>query len=165
VGWATAAPAVIARMKDFLGHVGAWAPRPEQIATAAFLRDPAAIAAFRIGMHRALTERLEALSSGFSQLKASGFPVDCVRPQGAMYVSLQLDLVGRSVAGVRIADNEAIRRLLLERAGLAMVPFQAFGLQEESGWFRLSAGAVSVQDIRDMLPRVRAVLEAVQSAD
>ena len=40
VGWALGAPAVIARMKDFLGHVGAWAPRPEQVATAAFLRDP-----------------------------------------------------------------------------------------------------------------------------
>ena len=34
-------------------------------------------------------------------------------------------------------------RLLLEHAGLAVVPLQAFGLHEESGWFRLSVGAVS----------------------
>ncbi len=44
-----------------------------------------------------------------------------------------------------------------------MVPFQAFGLEEESGWFRRSAGAVSVQDIREALPRVRALLEEVKT--
>ncbi|HTL04495.1 MAG TPA: aminotransferase class I/II-fold pyridoxal phosphate-dependent enzyme [Gemmatimonadales bacterium] len=164
VGWITAAPAVITRIKDFLGHVGAWAPRPEQVATAAFLRDPAAIARFRIGMHRALLDRLDALHRGFAALKARGLPVDCVRPQGAMYLSLQLDLAGRALDGVRIADNEAIRRLLLERAGLAVVPFQAFGLPEESGWFRLSVGAVSLQAIEDMLPRLGALLEAVGPA-
>lgn len=165
VGWATGAPAVIARMKDFLGHVGAWAPRPEQVATAAFLRDPAAIAAFQAGMHRALVERLDALYAGFSRLKAQGFPIDCVRPQGAMYLSLQLDLVGRKVAGATIADNEAIRTLLLERAGLAVVPFQAFGLVEESGWFRLSVGAVSVREIEAVLPRVKKLLAEVASSE
>ena len=39
--------------------------------------------------------------------------------------------------------NEDIRRLLLQHAGVAMVPFQAFGLEREDGWFRLSVGAVS----------------------
>lgn len=165
VGWATGAPPVIARMKDFLGHVGAWAPRPEQVATAAFLRDPAAIAAFRTGMHRALTERLEALHAGFSRLKANGLPVDCVRPQGAMYLALQLDLVGRKLAGVAIADNESIRKLLLERAGFAVVPFQAFGLPEDSGWFRLSVGAVSVQDIKAVLPRLEHLLQEVARSE
>jgi len=41
------------------------------------------------------------------------------------------------------------------------VPFQAFGLAENSGWFRLSVGAVSVRDIQEMLPRVRALLETI----
>ena len=40
-----APPPLIARMRDFLGHVGAWAPRPEQVAAAAFLRNTAAVAA------------------------------------------------------------------------------------------------------------------------
>ena len=158
VGWTTAAPGVIARMKDFLGHVGAWAPRPEQLATAEFLRDPDAIARFRSGMNQALSERLDALHAGFTALKAKGFPVDCVRAQGAMYLSLQLDLAGRTVGGVTLADNEAIRTLLLERAGLAAVPFQAFGLQEQSGWFRLSVGAVSLEEIEAVLPRVERML-------
>jgi aspartate aminotransferase len=161
VGWATGAPAVISRMKDFLGHVGAWAPRPEQVATAAFLRNPGAIAEFRLGMLQELSARLEALFRGFTALKQRGYPVNCVRPAGAMYLSLQLDLAGRSVDGVRLADNEAIRKLLLERAGFAVVPFQAFGLPEESGWFRLSVGAVSLRDIEAVLPRVEQLLASL----
>jgi aspartate aminotransferase len=49
---------------------------------------------------------------------------------------------------------------LLERAGFAIVPFQAFGMKEDTGWFRISVGAVSVADIAAALPRVRAVLES-----
>ena len=158
VGWVTAAPAIISRLKDFLGHVGAWAPRPEQIATAAFLKDAAAVAGFRTEITQALTLRLDALYAGFQQLKAQGLPVDCVRPAGAMYLSLRFDLVGRTLGGVTLADNEAIRKLLLERAGLAAVPFQAFGFPEESGWFRLSVGAVSLGEIEAMLPRVGKLL-------
>ncbi|HEV8611918.1 MAG TPA: aminotransferase class I/II-fold pyridoxal phosphate-dependent enzyme, partial [Gemmatimonadales bacterium] len=163
VGWVTAAPAVIARMKDFLGHVGAWAPRPEQLATAGFLQDAAAVAEFRAGMNQALAVRLNALYEGFTRLKAQGYPVDCVRPQGAMYLSLRLDLVGRSVGGVPLPDNEAIRKLLLERAGFAVVPFQAFGLPEDSGWFRLSVGAVSLREIEEVLPRVGKLLAGLGS--
>jgi aspartate aminotransferase len=161
VGWATGAPAIIARMKDLLGHVGAWAPRPEQVATAALLHDVEGIAAYRAEMQRGLVARLDALYFGFSRMREEGYPVDCVRPQGAMYLSLRLDLVGRTVGGVHIGSNETIRKLMLERAGLAVVPFQAFGLKEDTGWSRLSAGAVSVRDIEECLPRVRAVLDCV----
>ncbi|HWW60515.1 MAG TPA: pyridoxal phosphate-dependent aminotransferase, partial [Thermoanaerobaculia bacterium] len=45
---------------------------------------------------------------------------------------------------------------LLEEAGFAVVPFQAFGVKKEDGWFRLSVGAVSANDIREGLDRVRA---------
>jgi len=158
VGWTLGAPPVIARMKDFLGHVGAWAPRPEQVATAGFLRDPDGIAQFRDQMTRALGERLEALYDGFTAMKQEGLPVDCVRAQGAMYVSLRVDLAGRQWRGQTIADNDALRKLLLHEAGLAAVPFQAFGVSDHTGWFRLSVGAVSVEDIRQMLVRVRMML-------
>lgn len=161
VGWTTGAPAVIARMKDFLGHVGAWAPRPEQVATAGFLRDPDAIGEFRRGMNEALGRRLDALHEGFATMKREGFPVDCVRAQGAMYLSLQVDLVGRRVGDRVLADNDALRRFLLTEAGLAAVPFQAFGVPEHSGWFRLSVGAVSLEDIGQMLERLRNALRGI----
>jgi aspartate aminotransferase len=161
VGWSFAAPAVTARMRDFLGHVGAWAPRPEQVATAKFLRNPAAIAAFRETMDAGIRARLTALYDGFQALRSEGYPVDCVHPQGAIYLSLQLDLIGRTVKGTRITTNDEIRGLLLEEAGLAVVPFQAFGLKEETGWFRLSVGAVSMADIESAWPRIRKLLDSV----
>jgi len=158
VGWLLAAPEVTARMRDLIGHVGAWAPRAEQVATAKFLQNEVAVHAFRKQMHAALEQRLEALYEGFSAMKADGFPVDCIQPQGAIYLSLQLDIVGKAIKGKRIATNEEIRRLILEEAGLAAVPFQAFGLMEESGWFRLSVGAVSMDEIAQMFPRLRELL-------
>lgn len=161
VGWSFAAPAVTARMRDFLGHVGAWAPRPEQIATAKFIRNRPAIAAFRETMDAGIRARLEALYEGFQALRSEGYPVDCVHPQGAIYLSLQLDLVGRKAGGSRITTNDEIRVLLLEEAGLAVVPFQAFGLPTETGWFRLSVGAVSLEDIEAAFPRVRKLLDAI----
>lgn len=161
VGWVLAAPAVTARMRDLIGHIGAWAPRPEQVAVAAFLDDENAVAAFRREMDARLIDRLDALHHGFTELAEAGYPVACVRPQGAIYLSLGLDLIGRKVDGVAIETNETIRRLLLERAGMAVVPFQAFGLEEETGWFRISVGAVSMEDIRAAFPRVKALLDSV----
>ncbi len=161
VGWALAAPPVIARMADLIGHIGAWAPRPEQVAVARFLRDAAAVEAFRGAMARRVLERLERLYEGFEALRREGYPVECVYPQGAIYLSLHLKLIGRRFRGERLESNEAIRELLLEEAGVAVVPFQAFGLAEDTGWFRLSVGAVSVAEIDAAFPRLRRLLDAV----
>ena len=155
-----AAPAVVARMRDLLGHVGAWAPRAEQVATAKFLEDEAAVGEFRREMDARIVDRLQALHGGFARMKAEGLPVECVEPQGAIYLSLRLDLIGRRFAGRPISTNEEIRRLLIDEAGLAVVPFQAFGLKEETGWFRLSVGAVSMAEIAELFPRLRRVLGA-----
>lgn len=159
VGWVLAAPDLTARMKNLLGHIGAWAPRPEQVALAEFLSDAPAVRAFQLAMNRSLRQRLDALHVGISRMKSDGYPVDCISPQGAIYLSLRLDLVGRSLAGVRMESNESIRQLLLDRAGLGVVPFQAFGLEEDTGWFRLSVGAVSLEDIEQVFPRLRRLLD------
>jgi len=162
VGWALGPAAVIAKMKDFLGHVGTWAPRPEQVATAAFLSDPGAVADYRARFFPEVQARLDALYQGFQALRKAGYPVDCINPQGAIYLSLQLDLIGRQLGERRITSNDEIRLELLEKAGLAVVPFQAFGLADETGWFRMSVGAVSLQDIHDAFPRVRQLLDQVR---
>ena len=46
VGWAVMPPAARQRMADILGHVGAWAPKAEQVAMAALLDDERAIAEY-----------------------------------------------------------------------------------------------------------------------
>jgi aspartate aminotransferase len=154
VGWGVGPPAVISAIRDFLGHVGAWAPRAEQVATAELLRDPAAVDAYGREFRAQLEARLDRLHQGFSAMHAAGLPVRDISPQGAIYLSVQFDLIGKR--GFR--TNDEVRSYLLREAGFAMVPFQAFGLEGETGWFRLSVGAVSLRDIDEALPRVEAAL-------
>src|SRR5947207_149432 len=157
VGWTVAPPHVTARMRDILGHIGAWAPRPEQLAVAKFLGARDAVAAVPETFIRELQLRLNLLYDGIEAMRRDGLPVRAIAPQGAIYLSAQFDLIG--IGALR--TNEDIRRLLLEEAGFAVVPFQAFGLKQETGWFRLSAGAVSPDDIARGLARVRRVVESL----
>jgi aspartate aminotransferase len=162
LGWMLVAPALGARIRDLLSHAGAWAPRAEQSAVAAFLGDVDAIAEFREQMDARIAERLGAMHKGFTELKDAGYPVDSINPQGAIYFSAQFRLHGRKVDGRRVNTDEEIRSLLLERAGMAVIPFQAFGVQADTGWFRLSAGAVSLDELRSLFPRIRTLLDEVQ---
>ena len=154
VGWGIGPPNIISRMRDILGHVGAWAPKAEQVAVARYLDDEQATGLFLREMRSQVDARLEALYQGFDAMRARGLPVRAIAPQGAIYLSVQFDLVGK--AG--LDSNDAIRRLLLEQARFGVVPFQAFGLKDETGWFRLSVGAASVKEIQEALPRVEAAL-------
>jgi aspartate aminotransferase len=159
VGWCIGPKAVIAAVRDILGHVGAWAPRAEQVATAELLRDPPAVDAYIAAHKGRLQERLDRLHQGFSRMAQAGLPVRDIPPQGAIYLSVQFDLIGKR--GFR--TNDQVRKYLLDEAGFAVVPFQAFGLGGENGWFRLSVGAVSVRDIDEALPRVEAALKKATS--
>ncbi|MBM4062248.1 MAG: aminotransferase class I/II-fold pyridoxal phosphate-dependent enzyme [Planctomycetes bacterium] len=153
VGWAVAPPPLMARMRDFLGHVGAWAPRAEQVATAKLLDAEPERRGWQQAFRAQIEQRLDALHRGLLAMARDGLPVEPIEPQGAIYLSVRLGLVGS-----RFATNEELRRHLLEAAGTAVVPFQAFGLREDSGWFRMSIGAVSLRDIETMLPRLRRAL-------
>lgn len=158
VGWGFMPPAVRRRMADILGHVGAWAPKPEQVATAGLLDAPDTMNAFLAASKAKVKERLDALYAGFAAMKRDGLAVDAIAPQGAIYLSVRFDWIGKTIRGRTIRTNEDIRKLLLEEAGLAAVPFQAFGLRQDTGWFRLSIGAVSIDDIQAAFPRLRALV-------
>ncbi|MDP2307258.1 MAG: aminotransferase class I/II-fold pyridoxal phosphate-dependent enzyme [Pseudomonadota bacterium] len=155
VGWAVLPPILAERMKAFIGHVGAWAPKPEQVGTAALLDNDAAMARFGESFRAALAERLGILDAGLTRLG-----VQHLVPQGAIYLSVCFDaLLGRpGLDGVPMTTNEDIRRFLLHRAGVAVVPFQAFDLAGESGWFRMSVGAVSPAQLHAALDRLATAL-------
>jgi aspartate aminotransferase len=162
VGWVVGPADVISRMSALMGHVGAWAPRPEQTATAALLQDPAAIRAFHARFIPAVQGRLDRLHRGLQALKASGLAVDSTPPMGAIYLAARIHPFGRRTpAGLELKTNDDVRQYVLERAGLAVVPFQAFGVKEDDGWFRLSVGAVSEEEIDAVMPRVRDALEVL----
>ena len=166
VGWVAGPPDVVPPMASLLGHVGAWAPRAEQIATARLLSDDDAIRAYRDEFTRGVRARLDALHSGVMALRTAGHPVDAIEPMGAIYLSARFALMGmRTPDGTPLRTNEDIRRYLLSEAGLALVPFQAFGSKQEDGWFRMSVGAVSMAEIDDMLPRLTSALGRLASAE
>jgi aspartate aminotransferase len=162
VGWSAGPPDIIERMSALLGHVGAWAPRAEQIATISMLDDAAGVAEFLAGFRPAVNTRLERLHEGFAAMQAEGLPVESLPPMGAIYLTVRIAPFGkRTAAGQVLETNEQVRAHLLEAADFAVVPFQAFGMAGDSGWFRLSVGAVSEQEIREALPRVASALRAL----
>lgn len=162
VGWAVAPPDVIFSMSNILGHVGAWAPRAEQLATAKLLSNANAIKSYHAEMLTHVEERLNALYEGLQSLKSKGYAVDAIVPMGAIYLTARFNFNSKTVNGTLLQTNEDIRKYLLEKAQVAIVPFQAFGSTEETGWFRLSVGAVSMQEIAEMLPRLEACLQSVE---
>ena len=162
VGWVLGPAPAIKVMENVLTHVGTWAPRAEQVATAKLLDDTAAIATFRESLVAGVQQRLQLLYSAIQQFKAAGHPVDATEPMGAIYLAAQFNLRGRVARnGEKLASWDDVRKWLLAEAGMAVVPFDAFGSSTDEGWFRLSVGAVSVADIEATLPRLRAGLESL----
>jgi aspartate aminotransferase len=163
VGWLVGPSDVIAHMNTLLGHIGTWAPRAEQIATAALLRSDETVATYREWLCGGLRERLAALYDGIVTMRDDGLPVDAIEPMGAIYLSARFALHGRRTASGRVLrSNAEVRAYLLERAGVAVVPFEAFAGSDESGWYRLSCGAVSMEDIAEALPRLREAIEETE---
>jgi aspartate aminotransferase len=163
VGYGVGPPEIMKRMSDALGHVGAWAPRPEQVASAAFLDDVAAVSAFKKEFIAGARLRLHALHDGFSKLRDQGLAVQAIEPMGAIYLTVRFDVVGRRTPeGATLATNEDVRRYVLDRAGLGVVPFQSFDYQLNDGWFRCSIGAVGVDEIETAMPRLGRALAALQ---
>jgi aspartate aminotransferase len=161
VGWVVAPHDVAGPMSGLLGHVGAWAPKAEQSAVASLLTNAEAMHSYRATMIAGVRARLDALHRGISAMRADGLPVDAIAPQGAIYLSARFALTGRVAPdGTRLDSDDAVRAYLLRAAGVAIVPFQAFGVTRDTGWFRLSVGAVSPEQIDRMLPRLRAAVAA-----
>ena len=162
VGWAVGPVDLIERMSSILGHVGAWAPRPEQVATVALLDDVEGIGAYHRVFKEAVSSRLDSIHQGIQRMKSEGLPVESLPPMGAIYLSVRIDAIGRKTPrGDVLSTSESVRQYLLEGAGIAIIPFDAFGVTRDEGWFRLSVGAVSTEQIRTALPLLKSALEAL----
>jgi aspartate aminotransferase len=162
VGWAVAPPDVIRPMNDVVGHVGAWAPRAEQVATARFLGNHHAVDHFMDTLRSEAALRMEAVYEGLMAMQRDGLPVEAIRPQGAIYVSARFALHGcRTSTGETLETDEDVRKYLLNEAGLAVIPFGAFGSEGDHGWFRVSIGVVSVEEIEALMPRLRQAVSAI----
>lgn len=164
VGWAFGPTAIINRMKAILGHIGAWAPKAEQIGAESFLLDSEAVHDYLHWIREALSARLHQVYDGIITLKEAGYPVDAVYPQGALYLTVKIALSQRVTPdGNTIEGARDTATYLLETGGIAIVPFFAFGADESSEWFRLSVGTATPEGIKDALNKLQACLDKLQS--
>ncbi|MEJ8758477.1 aminotransferase class I/II-fold pyridoxal phosphate-dependent enzyme [Pontibacter sp. H259] len=163
VGYAYGPALVMDKMKAILGHVGAWAPKAEQIATADYLKQPAQVNTYMTGLKQKIQASLDVLYNGFKALKNEGFAVDAIAPMGAIYLSVKIDLAGKTTPdGNTLQTSKDITYFILSEAKLAVVPFSAFGSDAALNWFRLSVGGASLDDIKNSLGRLRVALAKLQ---
>jgi len=163
VGWGFGPEKVISRMRSIVGHMGAWAPKPEQVAMAKFLKEKDSVDNFLTNFKERIQKSLDALYSGFQQLKAEGFKLDAIEPMGAIYLTLKIDYAGKiTPEGAVLKTSNDINFYLIKEAKAAFVPFSAFGTGDDINWFRASVGGCSLEDIQKMIPRVGAALRKLK---
>jgi aspartate aminotransferase len=159
VGWAFGPTEVISKMKALLGHIGAWAPKAEQVAVSKYFADDAQVDTFLGEFKEKIQLSLNAIYDGFKSLKAEGFAVDAVVPMGAIYLTIKIDYIGKTTpAGDSLKDSADVNFYLIKEAQCALVPFSAFGNEHSMPWFRASVGGCSLEDIQAMIPRIKAAL-------
>jgi aspartate aminotransferase len=164
VGWALGPAGLINKMKAINSHVGAWAPMAEQHAVANYLVQTPAVDTYFIHFKAELEERLVNIYEGFQQLKKEGFSVDAVAPQAAIYLTIKIDLVGKTtLQGNKLESQADVTAYLLNEAALAIVPFSAFGAPANSCWYRLSVGTCKKEEINEMLGKLKKALEQLNA--
>jgi aspartate aminotransferase len=159
VGWSMGPAHLIEKMKAINSHVGAWAPMAEQKAVANYLGQPKNIDNYFLIFKAAIEERLRKIYNGFIKLKNEGFTVDAVAPQAAIYLTIQINLLGKKNAeGKILATQTEVTAYILDEAKIAIVPFYAFGASKNSNWYRLSVGTCKTEEIDEMLEQLRTAL-------
>ena len=152
LGWMALPPSLAPPVVALIGHMGAWPARPIQKAAAELYSQPKILEKYFNKLDGQIAERMDVLEDRLSQL--SDYGVSYVKPEGGIYLTTRFNLF----EPLGVQTNEEIRQWLLESAGVAIVPFQAFGLDDESGWFRISVGAVGVDDISAAMNRMESAL-------
>lgn len=159
VGWSMGPKFIIDKMKAILTHIGAWAPKAEQVATARFLNEFDSYDKFLNDQKAKINVRLQKFYEGFMKLKDEGYTINVVAPQAAIYLTVQFALEGKTTAsGKVLATVRDTTTYLLDEAKLAIVPFYAFGLPPSSNWYRVSVGTCKVDDIDEIMISVKNAL-------
>jgi aspartate aminotransferase len=159
VGWSFGPKKLIDKMKNILGHVGAWAPKAEQVATAQYLAHESEVDLFLNSFKSEILKRLEGFYKGFMQLKSEGFNVNAIAPQAAIYLTVELNLKGKITADGKVLNTTAdATKYILDEAKIGIVPFSAFGASADSTWYRISVGTCTVSDIDQIISNLRVAL-------
>jgi len=97
------------------------------------------------------------------RLKSEGFSVDAIAPEAAIYLTIKIDLTGKTTEeGKLLADQSDVTAYLLNEASLAVVPFYAFGASRDSAWYRLSVGTCKKEEIGEMITKLGEALKRLK---
>lgn len=163
VGWGFGPAHVIDNMKAIVGHMGAWSPKAEQVAMAKFLTNDAYVNGYLGKLKARIQASLNTLHEGFQQLKAEGFNVDSIEPMGAIYLTIKVDYTGKTTPNGTVLKNSTdVNSYLIKEAQVAFVPFSAFGTDHDVNWFRASVGAITHEEIKALIPRVKEALSKLR---
>lgn len=161
VGWGLGPAKVIAKMKALMSHIGTWAPMAEQVATAAFLNNDTAVKEALHTHKQKIEERLLMINDNIVALKAKGYPIDAIAPQAAIYMTIKIDLKGKSYKGKTFNNQEEVTQFLMDEVGIALVPFYCFGADKESPWYRISVGTARMEDLDKVFRKMEAVFAQI----
>lgn len=160
VGWTMGPKRITDKIKSILTHVGAWAPKAEQIAVATYLDNLPQYDAFLEQIKGEINSRLTGFYEGFQALKAEGFRVNAIAPEAAIYLTVQFSLRGQKTAEGKVLETtQDVTKYILDEAKVAIVPFYAFGSSADSSWYRLSVGTCKLEDVEGVISNLRAALQ------
>lgn len=147
VGWAMGDSKLIAKMNALLSHIGAWAPMPEQVATASYLEDFEDMDNYLASNKKKIEDRLIFIQNKFLAMKDKGLNVDVIKAEAAIYLTVKIDMVGKKFDGRTFTQQSDITQFMLDEVGLALVPFTCFGSNAQSPWYRVSIGTSNIKDL------------------
>ena len=147
IGWSIA-PAPLARAIDVVqGQSTTNAAAVSQAAACAALNGPGDDL---LAMVSVFSSRRRVMVGGLNTLPG----VQCIMPEGAFYAFADVtQLVGCTIAGIKIENDDVLAMVLLEQAHVACVPGSAFGAP---GYIRFSY-AVSEERIQEGIERMAAL--------
>jgi aspartate aminotransferase len=164
VGWTMGPKSVINKIKSILTHVGAWAPKAEQLATAKYLNELEEYDRYLAHIKSEIHARLVGFYDGIQALKTAGHRVDAIAPEAAIYLTVQFALHGlKTESGKVLETTRDVTKYILDEAKVAIVPFYAFGSSDDSTWYRLSVGTCKLEDVEGVISNLRAALEKLQA--
>lgn len=81
--------------------------------------------------------------------------VSCIKPDGAFYIMMNIEkLIGRTIGGVEITDDDVFAEAFLKHGLVAVVPCSGFGIKNFVRW----TYATSMENIKEGLDRLEKFL-------
>lgn len=148
IGYACSNETIAKVMSNFVSHsTGSPCSISQQAALAALTASQDEIETMR----RAFEQRRDYIVERINRLPG----ISCLKPEGAFYVLMNLEqLIGKTLHGVTITDDEVFADLFLRVGHVAVVPGSGFGAHNFVRW----SYATSMDNIREGLNRLEKFL-------